>query len=238
MKLKNSEEQMLKESKIKFLKFPFMLNMLKNIIKKEGNKCFYCEEMTVKTNLGDYKVSTKLFNTKNYNEFVMAMANILITGKNSSLLKKKPSINHVCDVIDDYIRTNLFDEPFDPYVDNNWQILKIAKVGIVEYIIIEVSKLIYGLSIEKLIKIIKTLKETIIKHEKTIMQQEEKIIQIYQELADRQIQNNTLEKKLEELKKEKLKIEEQTKNEREQKIDEILKITKNIEGYINTQTKC
>lgn len=225
MKLKNSEEQMLKESKIKFLKFPFMLNMLKNIIKKEGNKCFYCEEMTVKTNLGDYKVSTKLFNTKNYDEFVMAMANILITGKNSSLLKKKPSINHVCDVIDDYIRTNLFDEPFDPYVDNNWQILKIAKVGIVEYIIIEVSKLIYGLSIEKLIKIIKTLKET-------IMQQEEKIIQIYQELADQQIQNNTLEKKLEELKKEKLKIEEQTKNEREQKIDEILKITKNIEGKL------
>ena len=76
------------------------------------------------------------------------------------------------------------------------------------------------------------------KLKETIMEQEEKIVQLYQELVDRKIQNDILERELEKIKEEKLKIEARTKTEREQKIDEILKITKNIEGYINTQTKC
>ena len=76
------------------------------------------------------------------------------------------------------------------------------------------------------------------KLKETIMEQEEKIVQLYQELVDRKIQNDILERELEKIEEEKLKIEARTKTEREQKIDEILKITKNIEGYINTQTKC
>lgn len=76
------------------------------------------------------------------------------------------------------------------------------------------------------------------KLKETIMEQEEKIVQLYQELVDRKIQNDILERELEQIKEEKLKIEARTKTEREQKIDEILKITKNIEEYINTQTKC
>ena len=48
-------------------------------------------------------------------------------------------------VIDDYIRTKLFNQPFDPYADDNWRVLMIAKVGIVEHIMKEVSQTIYNM---------------------------------------------------------------------------------------------
>lgn len=222
---------MSKENKFNCSKFPFTLTMLKDVIKKYGTECFYSEEMIVKTNFGNYNISKKLFNAKNYDDFVVVMAHIMITEKNFSLFKKKPSINHVCDVIDNYIRTKLFNKPFDPYIDNNFQVLKIAKVGIIEHIIKDVSKLIYGISIEKIIKIIKNLKKTIAEQEKTIIQQDMKI-------REQLTENSMLYMELEKIKEEKSEIEKQTKTEKEQKIDEILKLTKKIEEYINTQTKC
>ena len=53
------------------------------------------------------------------------------------------------------------------------------------------------------------------KLKETIMEQEEKIVQLYQELVDRKIQNDILERELEKIKEEKLKIEARTKTERE-----------------------
>lgn len=92
--------------------------------------------------------------------------------------------------------------------------------------------MIFGISIEKIIKVIKNLKKTITEQQKTIMEQDEKIMQLYQDIADKHLQKDILEK----IEEEKLKIEAQRKTEKEQKIDEILKITKKIEGYIDTQT--
>lgn len=53
------------------------------------------------------------------------------------------------------------------------------------------------------------------KLKETIMEQAEKIVQLYQELVDRKIQNDILERELEKIKEEKLKIEARTKTERE-----------------------
>jgi hypothetical protein len=195
--------------------------------------------MTVKTNFGNYNVSTVLFNTKNYDEFLTIMTKIIKDGHISAYIaiyRQKLTKDYLLKILDNYIRTKLFDKPFDPYIDNNFQVLKIAKVGIVEHIIKEISQSIYGISIEKIIKIIKNLKETITEQQKTIMEQDEKIMQLYQDIADKHIQKDILERELEKIKKEKQKIEEQRKTEKEQKIDEILKLTKNIEEYINTQT--
>ncbi|MDR0799208.1 MAG: restriction endonuclease subunit R, partial [Dysgonamonadaceae bacterium] len=45
--------------------------------------------------------------------------------------------------IDKYIRTKLFNQSFDPLADNNWRVLMVAKSGIVEHIMRELSKTIY-----------------------------------------------------------------------------------------------
>ncbi len=219
-------------------KFPWTLAQLKDILKRHGKSCFHFEEFIVKTNFGNYNVSTILFNTKNYDEFLTIMTKIIKNGKYSALLTIKQQKKYLSKTLDNYIRTKLFGEPFDPYIDNNFQVLKIAKAGIIEHIIKNVSQMIYGISIEKLIKIIKSLKETITEQEKTIVQQDEKIMHLYQDLAELHSENSILKRNLAEIEEEKLQIKAQTKIEREQKIDEILKITKNIEGYINTQTKC
>ena len=234
---------MSKENKKNYSKFPFTLDELKNIIKKYGTECFYSEEMMIKTKVANYTITKDLFNIKKYNEFIVAMANIIKTGKYSALLKIQPQKKHLLKTLDNYIRTKLFGEPFDPCINNNWQVLMIAKVGIIEHIIKEISQSIYGISIEKLIKIIKALKdaiiqkdETIIQQEKTIAQQEEFISKLQSEIPELLTKNSILKLELEKIKEEKLQIEAQRKTEKEQKIDEILKITKKIEGHINTQT--
>lgn len=48
-------------------------------------------------------------------------------------------------VIDNYIRNKLFKQPFNPMEGNNWRVLMIAKVGIVQHIMKQVSKSIYEL---------------------------------------------------------------------------------------------
>ena len=65
-------------------KFPWTLAQLKNILKKHGKNCFYSEEFTVKTNFGNYKVSKELFNIKNYDQFLIVMANIIKEGNISA----------------------------------------------------------------------------------------------------------------------------------------------------------
>lgn len=77
---------MSKENKNNYLNFSFTLAELKNIIKKYGTECFYYKEMTVNTNFGKYKVSKKLFNAKNYDNFVVVMAHIIKT--ETSILSK------------------------------------------------------------------------------------------------------------------------------------------------------
>lgn len=207
-------------------KFPWTLAQLKDILKRHGKSCFHFEEFIVKTNFGNYKVYEELFNIKNYEQFLIVMANIIKEGHISAyalaIYRQQLTKKFLSKIIDTYIRKNLFSEPFDPYIDKNWQVLMIAQVGIIAHIIKEVSQSIYGISIAKIIKIIKNMKET-------ITQQEIKIADLY-------AANAMLTAALEDIKAEKLELEDRTKTEREQKIDEILKITKKIEGCIDTQT--
>lgn len=202
-------------------KFPWTLAQLKDILKKYGKDCFHSEEFIVKTNFGNYKVSEELFNIKNYDQFLTVMANIIKEGHISAcalaIYRQQLTKNFLSKIIDNYIRTALFGEQFDPYIDKNWQVLMIAQVGITAHIIKEVSQSIYGISIVKIIKIIKNMKET-------ITQQEIKIADLYAE-------NAMLTAELEQIKEEKIEIETKKKSEQEQKIDNILEILK--EKYLN-----
>jgi len=110
---------------------------------------FYSEELTVKTRFGDYLVKGDLLNTKSYNEFlaklVQTVSSIIVkTGQRS---KKEYPVMQISNVellkaIDKYIRTRLFGEDFDPFVDYNWKIL-LTRTGLLEHIVKEFSKVIF-----------------------------------------------------------------------------------------------
>lgn len=127
----------------------FKIEQLEKFINRDGD-VFYSEEMTVKTRFGEYLVKGDLFTAKSYNEYLSKLINIIT----SSLVKIGPrkqkvfpflQINTVqlAKSIDQFIRHKLFGENFDPFSNNNWKLLLIAKSGIVDHLMKEISEAIY-----------------------------------------------------------------------------------------------
>lgn len=149
----SDKEEVLKLGELKsdsFNKFPWTLEQLKGMAKNYDDESFYSEEMTVKTRFGDYKVSSQLFNAQSYNEFLTRMLeaitnNIARVGGHSSYPTMQINQVALVEVIDNYIRTRLFGTTFNPNEDNNWRVLMIAKVGILEHIMKEVSQSVYDM---------------------------------------------------------------------------------------------
>ena len=121
-----------------------------NMVQNYGDESFYSEEMTVKTRFGDYKVSAQLFNAQSYNEFLARMLeaitnNLARVGGHSSYPTMQVNQVALVQVIDNYIRTKLFGEPFNPSEGNNWRVLMIARAGILQHIMQEVSQTVYDM---------------------------------------------------------------------------------------------
>lgn len=120
------------------------------MVQNYGDECFYSEELLVKTRFGDYKVSAKLFNANSYNEFLSRMLeaitnNIARVGGHSSYPVMQINQIALIEVIDKYIRTKLFGEEFNPQENNNWRVIMVARTGILEHIMKEVSQSIYDM---------------------------------------------------------------------------------------------
>lgn len=131
-------------------KLPWTLNQLKSMVQNYGDESFYSEEMTVKTRFGDYKVSAQLFNAQSYNEFLARMLdaitnNLARVGGHSSYPTMQVNQVALVQVIDNYIRTKLFGESFNPSEGNNWRVLMIARAGILQHIMQEVSQTVYDM---------------------------------------------------------------------------------------------
>ena len=131
-------------------KLPWTLNQLKSMVQNYGYESFYSEEMTVKTRFGDYKVSAQLFNAQSYNEFLARMLdaitnNLARVGGHSSYPTMQVNQVALVQVIDNYIRTKLFGEPFNPSESNNWRVLMIARAGILQHIMQEISQTVYDM---------------------------------------------------------------------------------------------
>jgi len=123
---------------------------LKGMATKE--EVFVSEEITVKTRFGDYKIAGDLFTAKSYNEFLAKLVKT-ITGTfvkvSRRTTKDYPAmqINNasLIGVIDDFIRNGLFNQPFDPFEDNNWRVLMLSQTGITQHLVKELSKIIYDM---------------------------------------------------------------------------------------------
>lgn len=149
----SDKEELLSLGEIKtenYQSLAWTLEQLQGMTKNYGDEVFYSEEMTVKTRFGDYRVSQELFNAKSYNEFLQKMLmaitnNIARVGGHSSYPVMQINQVELVKIIDEYIRTKLFNQPFNPAEGNNWRVLMIARVGILEHIMKEVSQSIYDI---------------------------------------------------------------------------------------------
>ncbi len=129
----------------------FNLEQLKKMAPKGGD-VFYSEEITVKTRFGDYEVKPDVFNSKSYNEFIGKIVNTVSSIVVKIGVRKQKEfpvmqINQVeiAKAIDNFISFKLFNQEFNPFVDNNWRVLLLTQSGIVEHVIREISKAIYFL---------------------------------------------------------------------------------------------
>ncbi|MDR2642958.1 MAG: DEAD/DEAH box helicase family protein, partial [Planctomycetaceae bacterium] len=151
------KEEILNGTEISLEKmYPFhalTLDHLKRIIPKDNAERFVSEEQSVKTQFGEYKVTGEIFTAQSYNEYLQKMLNTITTNlaKLSENRHKTPlplmQIDQTCLVaaIDKFIRTKLFDQPFDPLENNYWRVLILSQTTIVEYMIREFSKAVYDM---------------------------------------------------------------------------------------------
>jgi len=126
----------------------YRLEDLQKFFKADGES-FVSEEMTVKTRFGEYVVDASLFSSQSYNEYlgrilssiVNRMARISSRGKK---LYPMMQINNlqIVKVIDEYIRTKLFERPFDPFTDNNWKVLLLKNGVVTQHIVKEIGKVL------------------------------------------------------------------------------------------------
>jgi type III restriction enzyme len=117
-------------------------------IKGQGGEKFKSQEITVRTNFGQYRVSADIFTVDNYNEFLSKIiSNVTSMFQNVGRKDKAfpmMQINQaeLMGVIDNYIRNKLFNEPFNPMEDENWRILLMSENSIINHIIKQISKAI------------------------------------------------------------------------------------------------
>jgi len=121
---------------------------------------FYSQEMTVKTNFGDYSISADLFKAKNYNDYLVKLieqiTHTLGRTKAKGHSRKLPlmQINQsmLLGLCDRYIKTKLFGLIFNPFEDENWRVLMLKGAKITEHIIKEISRGVYEMQNETKIK--------------------------------------------------------------------------------------
>ena len=121
---------------------------LQKFFQKEGES-FVSEEMTVKTRFGEYSVDASLFKSQSYNEYLEKILNVVVNRMARVSARKTKTfpvmqINNleVVKIIDKFIRTKLFEKPFDPFVENNWKVLLMKNGIVTEHIVKEISKVI------------------------------------------------------------------------------------------------
>ena len=151
---------------IKPIQTKLNLEELKDYVKKHTGEIFRSREIITQTQFGTYRVNSETFTANSYNEYLTSLINNICKNvniySNNHLDKKKKSypsmqINqaYLIAVIDNYIRHKLFEEEFNPFVDENWRILMLEKAEITTHLIKQLSEMIIkmqnNLEIEKMV---------------------------------------------------------------------------------------
>ena len=125
----------------------FSLERLRQFLATDG-ETFVSQEITTKTQFGRYRVDANLFTAESYNEYLQKLLRIVTLRMDHERRKGGfPMIQidgaRIVAMVDAYIRTRLFGEPFDPFHGNDWKIL-LAKDGIVtQHIVKELARAVF-----------------------------------------------------------------------------------------------
>ena len=117
----------------------YPLAKLREFLAREG-ETFVSQESLTKTTFGKYKVTANLFDANGYNEYLQKLLRVVTLRFENCRRQGFPTIQineaQTVQVMDWYIRTLLFNVPFNPFNGSDWKIL-LAKDGIVTKHIVE-----------------------------------------------------------------------------------------------------
>ena len=129
----------------------FPLDKLRRFLVSDG-ETFISQEVTTRTQFGAYKVTGDLFKAHNYNEYLQKLLRTVTLrfdriGARKEINVPTIQVNEAATVraIDIYIRTHLFEQPFDPFRNNDWKILLATNGIVTKHIVEETARAIYKL---------------------------------------------------------------------------------------------
>ena len=118
----------------------FTLEQLRLFLVNEG-ETFYSEAILSSTTFGKYEVKADLFTATSYNEYLQKILRTITMRVNRVGGKQLPTLQinemEIVRIVDEYIRTRLFNQPFNPFNGSDWKIL-LSKNAIVTLHIIKV----------------------------------------------------------------------------------------------------
>lgn len=129
----------------------YPLEKLRQFLAVEG-ETFISQEATTKTQFGRYKVTANLFTANSYNEYLQkVLRTITLRFDRITSHREMPvptlQINEAqtVRVIDLYIRTWLFRQPFNPFNGADWKILLSKDAIVTKHIIEELARAVFHL---------------------------------------------------------------------------------------------
>jgi type III restriction enzyme len=116
----------------------YSLEQLRKFLVTEG-ETFYSESILSSTTFGKYEVKADLFTAASYNEYLQKMLRTITMRVNRIGGRQLPTLQinemEIVRIVDVYIRTRLFSQPFDPFSNNDWKILLSKKAIVTQHII-------------------------------------------------------------------------------------------------------
>lgn len=129
----------------------FPLDKLRQFLAQDG-ETFISQEAISKTQFGRYKVTANLFTATSYNEYLQKLLRtITLRFDRVTSHREMPVPNlqineaHTIAVVDKYIRTHLFGQPFNPFNGSDWKILLSKDAIVTKHIIEEMARAIFNM---------------------------------------------------------------------------------------------
>ena len=129
----------------------FSLDKLRQFLAQDG-ETFISQEAMSKTQFGRYKVTANLFTATSYNEYLQKLLRtITLRFDRVTSHREMPVPNlqineaRTIAVVDKYIRTRLFGQPFNPFNGSDWKILLSKDAIVTKHIIEEMARAIFNM---------------------------------------------------------------------------------------------
>ena len=124
----------------------YPLDTLRKFLARDG-ETFVSQESLTKTMFGKYRVAANLFTANSYNEYLQKLLRVVTLRFERCRSQGFPTIQineaQTVQTMDWYIRTLLFDAPFDPFHGSDWKILLTVDGIVTKHIVEQFAVAIY-----------------------------------------------------------------------------------------------